>query len=229
MPTTFYFSNDRIPPPELSPAYSTITGSALNTCWSGIQGAARWMMNTEKGGSPLFNGPMITSPGTTANYRQLWRQYISPPLNGAQTVSGPFSGFLQVAESATNDNIDRLMMCLKVVTSSGTNPRTGVGVSGWWSTFEFSASTTYTSRCFASGSQRNLTSISANDGDRIVVEIGFGLSAGGASVAGNARWGELGPDISGVGESHLAPAAGWLTLPDVNLVFKKNLTTIAVV
>lgn len=230
MPTTFYFSSVRQPPPEISPAYSTISGSAVNTCWSGIQSASRWMMNVEKGGSPLVDDSMISTPGIAVGYRQLLRQYISPPLFGAQTINGFYSGFLQIAESAANDNANRLMMCLKIVSNNGTTIRgTGVGVSGWWSTKEFSVSPVYESRCFASGTQRSLSSVNALDGDRIVIEIGYSTSVAGVSIACGARWGELGPSISGQGESMVASAAGWLTLSNVNLVFKKNLTTIEVI
>lgn len=215
MPTTFYFSNKASP----------LTGLAFFSGWSGTAGGNRFQLDLELGGSPLIVGDS-TTVGTTADNKVIDRQFVSPPLKGNQTISGPFSGQLQVLESATNDNIDRLICHLRVVNRSGTSARgTGFGTMFFGTTNEFS--TSMQTRNIASGKQ-NMTSINALDGDRIVIEIGYSNSTAGVSPSAQALWGTQGPQLTGVGESQVAQGAGFFTLNTPTLTFYRNSTTVNV-
>jgi hypothetical protein len=129
--------------------------------------------------------PSSTSPAekavaeavTTNNYDVLLRSYVSEPLS-AQSISGTVKGQILCRESSSSANF-RSQLVVKVVSNDGTTVRgtllaadTGTTVSDEWNT----GSSTWENRKIPlgwSGSGASLSSVSAQDGDRLVFEIGY--------------------------------------------------------
>lgn len=102
-------------------------------------------------------------------------QYVSPPLAGTGTLSGAVWGLIRCAQSATGGLI-RSQICIKVVSGDGSTVRGTVynfddgGAGTEWSTGAQGAE--YFPR---SGIEVALTSsVAWQDGDRIVIEVGYG-------------------------------------------------------
>lgn len=118
---------------------------------------------------------------------------VTPPLNGAHTVSGTWSGTMHARELNTTDNIQRRQRKLTVYSNDGTTVRGGLVAFGQhFTTTEWP--TTFAGVQWANGA--TLSSVSALDGDRIVIEMGPGASAIGTTP----EWEIL---IGGSGTDHL--------------------------
>jgi len=101
----------------------------------------------------------------------LQAQYVSPPLDSNQTISGNIKG--QVGSSEGNAAADMraqivVWVCKSDATSRGT---LYAGDTGALSS-EFSLFGTVTNRKYPRGGSTAVTSVAAQTGDRIVVEIG---------------------------------------------------------
>lgn len=220
MPTIFWFPSNVRADITVVPAPG----------WSGTGTVSRWMMRTLKGSSPTMSWPMYAFTGTAAGNKMLDRQYISYPLKGDQTISGYCSGRLQVAESASNDNVDRIVTSLRVVSRDGLTIRgTGLVTSGRGGPVnEFSSSTTYTVRGMITGARITtgnlISTVNALDGDRLVLEIGYENSTAGISVGAGARWGDSAAPCNVSNETTTTASAGWFAM-DATLQFYHNDTT----
>lgn len=219
MATKFYFQNRNGASVEVPPTVG----------WTGAANIQRFMMYPEKGTSPVVVGRTISTANAGAGSKELDRQYISPPLKGAQVISGYASGFLQVTEFVTNDNVDQIISSLRLCSEDGKVMRSPTGwlVSGRVPVFEFSVTTTYTNRAISSGAaggtNQLINPMTGQDGDRLVLEIGYGNSTAGTSPQAAARWGDNAPDVSG-GQLQTVAGAGWFSLGQ-DLVFYRNPTS----
>lgn len=213
MPTKFYFQG-RTVGANIFPSFQT--------GWSAGTGqGTRWGMYPEKGWSPMVDSDLIAFSVSTAGSRALDRQYISPPLRGQQVISGQCSGRLMVQEGAANDNVDQIIVCLRLVNRSGTFYRaTGLNIGHYGNTVEFNNA--FRNKNFASGT--SLTTITGQDGDRIVLEIGYASSAGGTTCQAQARWGDTSPDLP-INETQTTDGASWFGMGNVDLVFYRNSNT----
>lgn len=216
MPTKFYFQDTRTT--ELAPAFSV--------AWSGnTTQASRRLMFAEKGTSIMADGTTLTI-AAAANSRALDRQYISLPLSGPQVISGTCSGQLLVREFVGNDNVNKIEFSVRLVNEDGTFFRaTGLNVGTYSNISEFS--TSMRNKIIASGASATLTNITGQDGDRIVLEIGYATSVGGTTPQAAAKWGEFAGDLP-QNESQTVDGAGWFTFNNVDLVFKENPTNVIV-
>ena len=107
-------------------------------------------------------------------------QFISAPLSGAQTISGTLKGQLFATENSTGADA-RAQMLAKVVTNDGSPRGTLMGLDTSVLSSEFDA----TANPYFGGESRKFplaaispfttSSVAAEDGDRIVLEVGARL------------------------------------------------------
>ncbi len=213
MPTKFYFQNETASP----------VVAAFHTGWSGASQGSRWNMYPFLSTSYTTGGRTIDFAGAGANNLNLDRQYISEPLFGAQIISGSCSGRLQVQEFVTNDNADQIIISLRLVARTGGFIRaTGLNLGHYGSTTaEFGVA--YRTKSFASGTA--ITPMTGQDGDRIVLDIGYNATAGGTTPQASARWGDTGIDLP-INETQTLAGAPWFSLGNVDLVFSHNSATV---
>ena len=198
MATRFYFSAN---------AYTFNTPS-YDGGWNYTTEASRFKLSTSQGtGSPTA-GTQIGAWSGTAGQKALDRQYISDPLQ-AQSISGTFSCMLMTREYAGTDNVDRAWMAVKVIDSSGTVVATlfAHGNATGASTTELVNNATHRTNTYANGA--NLSSYSCADGDRILVEIGYGNNTAGTSPEASGKWGGTGTDATVGDNATTADRIGW--------------------
>ncbi|HEX4611490.1 MAG TPA: hypothetical protein VH092_25070 [Urbifossiella sp.] len=111
-----------------------------------------------------------TETSSTANEDILVRQYVSDPI-GAQTITGTVKGQIRAQESGSSGD-QRAQVVIKVVSNDGSTV-TGTLLAMDTSALSNEFATTLTNRKFPKGSSgASLSSVAANSGDRIVIEIG---------------------------------------------------------
>jgi hypothetical protein len=177
---------------------------AFDSGWLGTSQAVRRKLSLQKGTSAIADGTGITLPGTV-NRSRLDRQYVSAPL-AAQTISGTVKLQLLVKQSNADDNIDQLFLSIRVVSNDGSTFRgTLLSLGNYGPTSEYA--TTQRNKTGADGD--SLSSVVAQEGDRLVVEIGHSNTTAGTTPTATARWGENAPDAA-ENETDTSDAAGWI-------------------
>lgn len=154
-------------------------------------------MSPARIGSPFAQ---YTNNFGTAGQDSLLIQFVSPPI-AAQTVSGNVKAIIRASESATNGDF-RSQINVRILGWDGTTVRgtllahdTGALASEW--------ATTLTNRKFPvnyAGSGGALTPVASQDGDRLIVEVGFrchGSNANGTIDIGDASVTDLVEDEVG--------------------------------
>lgn len=216
MATRFYF-----PESLTSPIAPSFKGA-----WNETTAAVRRRMVIAKGASAITAGSAILTTQSLANRQGLDRQYISDELV-AQTLSpaGAWTatGQIMTAESALNDNVDRVSVGVYVVSNDGATLRgTMLSLNSYaTSVHEYEVSPTYENRVICDGDA--LSQVVAQDGDRIIIEIGHRISSvGGTSISARAKWGENAADlpieVSGA-EAQQTDGAPWFEFSG-DVVFK---------
>jgi hypothetical protein len=188
MATRFYF--DASAPAEVSPTYSA--------SWTYTTEAGRYRLNRAKENTALTNGAIIgpwaidTSGGFSPK-NALDRQYVSPQLaagNVFTSGAGTVSMQLMAREVATNDNVNKAMLRVSVVSSDGATVRATILTLGnYFANAEFS--TSMRNVTFANGD--TLTgSYTTVDGDRLVIEVGYATTDTNFFLTpeAQARWGD---------------------------------------
>lgn len=228
MPTRLYFNY-------------TISGAPVNPApsgaWSSTAGAGRCVLSPYRDGVTPAVSTLHTRAitiGATAPSTSLDRSCITPGLFGSQTISGRVSGQLMVREFANTDNVDQTWINAKVVSNDGNTIR-GVllaharyGPNGQ-TVGDFINNATHRNKTLISGTTEvNVTTINALDGDRIVFEVGYGISINGTSPQASALWGggAYGSPALPVNETQTTAAAGWIDFRDVSLKFRENKFTV---
>ena len=203
MATRFYFQAGTTPP--VSPAFAA--------GWNSTTGMVRLKMDTSKVATAFTDYPSSSNP-FGGSYSGV-AQFVSRPLNGAQTITA--TGLRPIVARVRNNSglsDKEVAFVLRVCNQAGTAFRGTLLAQTFSNGADFSGS--YTSRVPA---QDNMTSVAAQDGDRLVLEIGFRNNTSGA---GNNSY-ELGDSAS----SDLGTAAGetnqynpWCELVSVTLSFQ---------
>lgn len=165
----------------------------------GVTGQAdRVRMVTASVSTPLAT--RSANPTQAAVVDVLIRQYVSDPLN-AGSISGTVKGIVQAYESASNRDM-RAQLLIRVVSNDGATVRgTLLALNTGAVASEFSDSV-LTSRKFPlgwTGAGATLSAVTAQAGDRIVVEIGYRMHLGFASsffAYGQLRFGDTGSDLA---------------------------------
>lgn len=157
-------------------------------------------MSTVKDGSALTSFTFFGNGTVAANFSAICAQFVGPPMPAginfttAQTVKCVF----RCLESATNDNINRQPIALKVYAANGTTLQATLKALGHYGpgTTEWS-NTTLTNRQGADGDvlDTNYTTVA---GDLLVLEIGGQVSSsGGTTVTGSIEVGSsAGADLA---------------------------------
>lgn len=178
MATRFYFSPTVIPSAGVTPAFAA---------WTRTTEGVRRVMKTAKPGDAMTNLTAWANTSPAANASALFVQFTSDPLPAgiAFATTDTIKCYIRAQESATNDNVNRQPICLKVVSYDGGTIRSTLKALGHIgpNTTEW-INGTLTSKTWADGDtlDANYTTV---DGDRLVLEIGGQVDAtGGTSVTG---------------------------------------------
>lgn len=192
--------------PGITPAFSA-------SGWIRTADAVRRHLTLAKGPENEVLAGMV---GGAANDNSLIVQLISPPLDGAQTISGTWNVVSRSRELASTDNINKRWRAGLVYSGDGVTLR------GTLETPVATASTTEFSPSTLQGQQHALnagiTSVNAQDGDIIVVEIGCGESASGTTPNYNSQIGGNGTDHANA-NSDVTGTVPWMEF-SANLVFR---------
>lgn len=189
MATRFYF------PASTAAAVSP----AIDAGWTFGTVNQRRLLAATKGSSALANGDATTCSTNTAFFT-IDRQYVSDPL-AAQVLlnTATVKGQLMVTESNADDNVNRLCSGLRVVSRDGATVRGTIwAVQNGGNTAEF-LDTGYRNKRFMTGQALSALGLAANytiqEGDRLVLEIGYGVAAASATPVATAKWGENSTDL----------------------------------
>lgn len=209
--------------------YLPSTGAApvsvpFDAAWGVTTGADRVSLSTTRLGSAF--GSKTTAETSSSVVNVLSRQYVSDPLT-AQTISGTAKAIIRALESTTTADL-RAQLVIRVVSGKGDVVRgTLLAADSAGLSSEFGAS--LQSRKFPlgwSGSGASLTSVAAQAGDRLVVEIGYRAhntlptSRSGTLEYGDAVGTDLAEDETGT--SQFCP---WVEL-SATLLFIPKLSTL---
>lgn len=136
----------------------------------------------------------IAETVTTNPYDVLMAQFISPTLDGAQTISGTLKG--QMCAEESNSLADFCsQLTAYVVSGDGLTVR-GVLLAHDTSALSSEWATADTNRKFPRGGAQTVTNVSASDGDRIVIEVGYrSHNTVSTSRSGILTWGTARQDL----------------------------------
>jgi hypothetical protein len=167
MATRFYLNNNNAGfPAPVSPAYA---GD-----WEKTSDSARFALLTDK--SARLDQATAEKSGaeavSTSPYDVLLRQYVSPPLLSAVTITGTIKGQIGCRESNDAADFCRALV-VKVVNKAGDTVR-GTLLSHFPAslTSEFSTTSGGQNRAFPPADTA-LSDVEAQAGDRIVIELGY--------------------------------------------------------
>lgn len=201
MATRFYFVANTTPPvtPDKD-AWTQTTGAVLRT------------LSTTKDATTETLGPLAIP--ATAGQSGLVAQFVSPPLD-AQTLTGTVSIVFRAQEGNLQDNVNKRWRSVRVINSSGVTVATLDSLVATASTTELSA-TTLQGQQHANGS--GFTTYNCAAGDRLLVAIGYGTSAGGTTPEVTCQWGGNGTDHANA-NSDTTGTVPWVEFSQ-NLVFQ---------
>lgn len=184
--------------------------------WTSTTGAVRRMLDTAK--AATTEQLQVDIPAT-AGQSGLVAQFVSPPL-AAQTISGTVTVTFRGRELATTDNVNKRWRSVRVVNSAGVTVATLDTLVATASTTELSG-TTIQGQAHASAS--GFTSYACAAGDRLLVAIGYGTSAGGTTPQVLCEWGGAGTDHANA-NSDVTGTVPWVEFSQ-NLVWDTPSTT----
>jgi hypothetical protein len=158
--------------------------------------AARKMFTVADAGDTLST---VTGFGSTAGQDRCHRQFVSDPMDAGflfnNTVT--YKCYVQVLESAANDNIISRMN-VRVVSNDGSTVRvTALAIADYSTGTEWN--TALQNKAFANG-DAGAGSYTTVAGDRLVIEIGHNDTAG-STISGSSRWGRAGTADLGENET----------------------------
>lgn len=137
-------------------------------------------------GTPARNGAAVNPSDT------LVRQYVSDPI-GAQTITGTVKGQVICMETANSNNL-MAQLLIKVVSNDGGTVR-GTALAHNTAALSNEFALTLTNRKYPrgwSGAGTTLTDVTAQDGDRIVIEVGKRQESTNSSSTLNVQLGDDG-------------------------------------
>jgi len=166
MATRFYYSSTGVA--AVSPDFAAEWDDT--TIFDPIGNALRRELTNPRGASSFATITVAEDAGQTANeLDHLFVQFVSAPL-AAQTIAGTAKGRIRASESGAAANA-RSQCVIRVVSNDGTTVR-GTLYAGDTAALASEWATSLTNRQMPRGTSVNLSSVDAQLGDRIVVEIG---------------------------------------------------------
>jgi hypothetical protein len=183
--------------------------------WTTTAQAVRRSLSLTKSGTAetLTNVSVTSGAGNNA----LAFQLVSEPLGGAQTITGTVTIVTRGRELATQDNIQSRVRTIKVYSQDGNTLRGTLLALGAHSvTTELGT----TLAGYPAASAQALSSVSAQNGDRIVVEIGYGMTTTGTTPLYDMSIGGTGTDHAN-SEGDATGTIPWVEFSQ-NLNFQAN-------
>lgn len=162
MPTRLYLPSSGAAP--VSPAF--------DGAWEETTSADRLLAVTARSGTPMASKTHTQTTSTTSNRDHLLRQYVSAVLEAGQSISGTCKGILRVQESATGQNAMANVIARLWNGSSFLTLYAGTAAT----TIQNEFATSLTNRRFPlawAGAGQAITTQTARENDRIVLEFGF--------------------------------------------------------
>lgn len=168
---------------------------AFDAGWSSTVDALRRKLSLTKGASAPTLTTNVALASFTAGYSALTRQYVSDPLVAGIVMNGTVKGQIIARASAANDDIDQMLLAVKVVSSDGTIVRaTLLPLGNYANTANLGVGVSNHNEKLADGDA--VTPYTTQLNDRLVIEIGFGTSTAlGDTPVGRAWFGETGLDL----------------------------------
>lgn len=192
---------------------STVTPTANGT-WDFTSEASNLHLHPSHVGQTIATGTRI-GPWTAAQ-KALDRYYVSPPLKGAQSISGTVTSQIRVREFATTDNVFARME-IYVVSEDGSTVRgTLLSIADYGPNTELLDSA-LRNKTYADGD--TLSAVSAQDRDRIVFAVGYTDSAG-TTPEGQGSYGDSNASDLPVDETTTTALNPWIE-------FSQSLTFVA--
>jgi hypothetical protein len=198
--------------------------------WTYTSEALRRRLAHVKGSSAITAGTQI-GPWTPAQ-KALDRQYISTRMAAGVTFTispgGSYKCNLMVREFATADNVDRLLVGVRVVSEDGNTVRAVLRVPISGNPTEFINNATHRNQRCSTTFIGLATGYTTVLGDRLVVEIGYQDNSG-TSPEASAKWGENATDLP-ENDTQTTDGAGWIEFTDnITFVGEANNQTLTVV
>lgn len=184
---------------------------AFDAGWIANSAARRRLLSVSKAAATETNSAFAITSGAGNN--ALAFQLISPPLAAQTIAAGTVTVIMRGRELATTDNVNKRWRKVYVVDSTGSTIRgTLVSMAASASTTELGTSLSGTVMAVNAGT----SSLAVSAGDRIVVEVGYGLSSTGTTPQADMA-------IGGNGTDHTTTEADTTgTVPWIE--FSQNLT-----
>lgn len=182
--------------------------------WSRTTEGARRAMSPTKDGSAATSATIWANTSPTANQTALCRQFISPPMIAgiAFDTGDTFKCQIRCKESATNDNINRTPICVKVVSEDGNTVRQVLKALGAYGPNTTEWNTSLRNKTLADGDALT-ASYTTVAGDRLVIEVGGQVDAtGGTSVTGTMSFGSDSATDLGENETDTAANNPWFEI-----------------
>lgn len=214
MPRRLYFSTAAAP----------VTPPAADAAWQETAGSNNLALVRTPDNTALTTVTRAEAV-TTTNYSVLLRRFVSEPL-AAQTITGTVVALLRARESNAAGNMSG-EMTVKVITGDGSTVRGTLYAHPAHTTNAEEWTTTLSARPFPRGASitpANVTSVSAQAGDRLLIELGYvAVNTSSTSYSGELSIGAptAGADLSAVAET--ATNRGWLEFSQ-DLVFQGELS-----
>lgn len=153
--------------------------------WTQTGAADRLMLSRTKRETALTS--LAQASTIIAGQTQLVRQYVSDPLMAQTIAAGTVKGTIRVLESSALGNLDNIAVKIVVTSADGStltgailNLSTYIAVNEW--------ATSLTNRRVADGD--TTLAVTVNNGDRLVIELGYSTSTLGASISGSMNFGD---------------------------------------
>jgi len=177
--TRFYLSSTAASP--VTPGYAA---------WTRTADGSRLTMSPTKDSSAFTSSTCWANSAVTAGTFALAEQFISDPMAAGIvfTTANTFSSVVRVMESAANDNVDRLYICIKVVSQDGNTLRATLKPLSFYGPTTTEWATALTTKD-AGNAVALTTGYTTVAGDRLVVEFGAGCSTAGTSVTASLNFG----------------------------------------
>lgn len=173
--TRFYLHAALAAPTDVAPT--------TDAAWTDTADLLRRSMTTQQDVDAMETGTLVE---WTAGDVAIDRQYISPPVH-AGTLAGSVKCQIRSREVYVTENTQQ-RLGVRVVSPDGATVRGTLLAVGFYGT-RTELSTALTNTSYADGDA--LTPVVAQEGDRLVVELGY-ADVVGASPRGRSRWGSTG-------------------------------------
>jgi hypothetical protein len=175
MATRFYFQDGSAGAADVSPAYdSGWSQTTVPQYWNGytyVNSPAHMKMFTQHQSVNAFIDP-VTKSSSSHPWNIFGGQFVSEPINGAQTITGTVKGYFPCYEWDTSYDLEP-QVSIRVVSNDGATVRGTLLALQSDSSITDELSTSATNRAFPKSGSTSVSSVSASDGDRIVIEVGF--------------------------------------------------------